>query len=216
MSRANHLKLPICRFPPRSGPNNMIVSDVPLTWINPSDASNGIGSPRRAPAHRCQHRQAAGVAPISRKLICVKACLAVHSENAFPREVRSYHVAFNLSRIRCLSHWARSCTHRGVFGGRQLRPFGPRKEKSGNAPRETSFPASISLVGPSERFAEALFSSRGSSFHQYSTLLPTHLFVWHHQDRADRAEKWLYQISVEIEQKFFGRDENRPSQNQRR
>jgi hypothetical protein len=36
--------------------------------------------------------------------------------------------------------------------------------------------------------------------------------VRHHQDRADRAEKWLYQISVEIEQKFFGRDNNRASQ----
>ena len=29
----------------------------------------------------------------------------------------------------------------------------------------------------------------------------------YHEDRADRAEKWLYQISVEIEQKFLGRDE---------
>ena len=28
------------------------------------------------------------------------------------------------------------------------------------------------------------------------------------EDRADRAEKWLYQISVEIEQRFFGRDED--------
>ena len=28
--------------------------------------------------------------------------------------------------------------------------------------------------------------------------------VRHHQDRADRAEKWLYQVSVEIEQRFFG------------
>jgi ABC-type transporter Mla subunit MlaD len=27
--------------------------------------------------------------------------------------------------------------------------------------------------------------------------------VRHHQGRSDRAEKWLYQISVEIEQKFF-------------
>jgi hypothetical protein len=27
--------------------------------------------------------------------------------------------------------------------------------------------------------------------------------VRHHGDRAERAEKWLYQISVEIEQKFF-------------
>jgi hypothetical protein len=40
--------------------------------------------------------------------------------------------------------------------------------------------------------------------------------VRHHEDRADRAEKWLYQISMEIEQKFFGSDNNRPSQNQRR
>jgi hypothetical protein len=30
----------------------------------------------------------------------------------------------------------------------------------------------------------------------------------YHEDRADRAEKWLYQVSLEIEQKFFGRDED--------
>jgi hypothetical protein len=29
----------------------------------------------------------------------------------------------------------------------------------------------------------------------------------YHEDRADRAEKWLYQISVEIEQKFVLRNE---------
>ena len=43
----------------------------------------------------------------------------------------------------------------------------------------------------------------------------------YHEDRADRAEKWLYQISVEIEQKFFGREEDNSqpapvSQSQRR
>ncbi len=27
--------------------------------------------------------------------------------------------------------------------------------------------------------------------------------VRHHADRAERVEKWLYQISVEIDQKFF-------------
>ena len=32
------------------------------------------------------------------------------------------------------------------------------------------------------------------------------------EERADRAERWLHQVSVEIEQKFFGRDEGRPSQ----
>ena len=40
--------------------------------------------------------------------------------------------------------------------------------------------------------------------------------VRHHEERADRAEKWLYQISMEIEQKFFGSDNNLPPQNQRR
>ena len=34
--------------------------------------------------------------------------------------------------------------------------------------------------------------------------------VRHHQDRADRAEKWLHQISSEIEQKFLGADDRRP------
>jgi chromosome segregation ATPase len=36
--------------------------------------------------------------------------------------------------------------------------------------------------------------------------------VSRHQDRADRAERWLYQISVEIEERFFGRVEDRRSQ----
>jgi hypothetical protein len=34
----------------------------------------------------------------------------------------------------------------------------------------------------------------------------------YHEDRADRAERWLYQISVDVEQKFFGRDDSHPSQ----
>jgi DNA repair exonuclease SbcCD ATPase subunit len=33
--------------------------------------------------------------------------------------------------------------------------------------------------------------------------------VRHYQDRADRAEKWLHQISSEIEQKFLGADNSR-------
>ena len=32
------------------------------------------------------------------------------------------------------------------------------------------------------------------------------------EDRADRAERWVYKIWVEIEQKFFGREDGRPSQ----
>jgi hypothetical protein len=34
----------------------------------------------------------------------------------------------------------------------------------------------------------------------------------HHQDRADRAERWMYQISVEIEQSFFAGENSRRSQ----
>ena len=33
--------------------------------------------------------------------------------------------------------------------------------------------------------------------------------VRYYQDRTDRAEKWLHQISSEIEQRFFGADNNR-------
>ena len=36
--------------------------------------------------------------------------------------------------------------------------------------------------------------------------------VRQHEERADRAERWLHQVSVEIEQKFFGREEARSSQ----
>jgi chromosome segregation ATPase len=36
--------------------------------------------------------------------------------------------------------------------------------------------------------------------------------VRHHEDRADRAERWLYKIWVEVEQKFFGGDAVRLSQ----
>ena len=36
--------------------------------------------------------------------------------------------------------------------------------------------------------------------------------VRQHAERADRAERWLHQVSVEIEQKFFARENGRPSQ----
>jgi hypothetical protein len=36
--------------------------------------------------------------------------------------------------------------------------------------------------------------------------------VRQHAERADRAERWLHQVSVEIEQKFFGREDSRGSQ----
>jgi predicted nucleic acid-binding Zn-ribbon protein len=32
----------------------------------------------------------------------------------------------------------------------------------------------------------------------------------YYQERTERAEKWLYQISSEIEQRFFGANDGRP------
>jgi hypothetical protein len=28
----------------------------------------------------------------------------------------------------------------------------------------------------------------------------------HYEDRADRVERWLHHVSIEIEEKFFGRE----------
>jgi hypothetical protein len=36
--------------------------------------------------------------------------------------------------------------------------------------------------------------------------------IRHHQDRADRTEKWLYQISMEIERHFFNGSSQPPPQ----
>jgi septal ring factor EnvC (AmiA/AmiB activator) len=33
----------------------------------------------------------------------------------------------------------------------------------------------------------------------------------YYQERTERAEKWLYQISSEIEQRFFGTNDSRPA-----
>lgn len=38
--------------------------------------------------------------------------------------------------------------------------------------------------------------------------------IRYYEDRSDRAERWFYQISTEIEQRFFGQPDGRPSQPQ--
>jgi chromosome segregation ATPase len=38
--------------------------------------------------------------------------------------------------------------------------------------------------------------------------------VRYYEDRNDRAERWLHQISMEIEQRFFGQSDGRRSQQQ--
>jgi DNA repair exonuclease SbcCD ATPase subunit len=61
-----------------------------------------------------------------------------------------------------------------------------------------------------EKLADQLRATRdqlGAAHDQINALKAD---VRHHQDRADRAEKWLHQISSEIEQKFLAADDRRP------
>jgi chromosome segregation ATPase len=61
-----------------------------------------------------------------------------------------------------------------------------------------------------ERFALQLQASRDQLRAAHDQINALKDRVRHHQDRADRAEKWLHQISSEIEQKFLGADDRRP------
>jgi DNA repair ATPase RecN len=61
-----------------------------------------------------------------------------------------------------------------------------------------------------ERFALQLQASRDQLRAAQDQINTLKADVRRYQDRADRAEKWLHQISSEIEQKFLGKDDRRP------
>ena len=61
-----------------------------------------------------------------------------------------------------------------------------------------------------ERLALQLQASRDQLRAAHDEINALKADVRHHRDRADRAEKWLHQISSEIEQKFLGADDRRP------
>jgi septal ring factor EnvC (AmiA/AmiB activator) len=89
-----------------------------------------------------------------------------------------------------------------------------------NDPLERAGRLILDMVGKAASAAEANYQQVVETTRKLSTQLrgaeerirELEAQVRHHQDRADRAEKWLYQISVEIEQKFLGRDDSHPSQ----
>jgi len=76
------------------------------------------------------------------------------------------------------------------------------------------------MVGQAAGIAEASYQQAAEMSRKLSAQLrgaedrirELEAIVRQHAERADRAERWLHQVSVEIEQKFFGRDEGRPSQ----
>ncbi len=114
----------------------------------------------------------------------------------------------------------------GAGAAKAVVPFAPKSNTRSQAGDELDR-AGQAILGVLDRAvvaAEAKYQQAVETTHKLSDQLRAaedrirqlEANVRHHQDRADRAEKWLYQISVEIEQKFFGRDDNRSLQNQRR
>jgi len=61
-----------------------------------------------------------------------------------------------------------------------------------------------------EKLADQLRATRDQLQAAHDQINALKAEVGHYQDRATRAEKWLQQISSEIEQKFLGADDSHP------
>ena len=111
---------------------------------------------------------------------------------------------------------------RGAGAAEAVVPFAPKpnaKPEAGD-PLDRAAQAILGLLHRAAADAEANYQQALEMTRQRSAQLRAaedrirelEAHARHHQERAERAERWLYQISVEIEQKFFGRTEARPSQ----
>ena len=111
---------------------------------------------------------------------------------------------------------------RGAGATEAVVPFAPKpnaKPEAGD-PLDRAAQAFLGLLHRAAADAEANYQQALEMTRQLSAQLRAaedrigklEAHARHHQERAERAERWLYQISVEIEQKFFGRTEARPSQ----
>jgi hypothetical protein len=114
-------------------------------------------------------------------------------------------------------------SNRSLVAAGAVIPLAPKtnaKPEAGDDPLDRAAQAILGLVHRTANDAKAKNQQTLAVTHQLSAQLRAaedrirelEANVRHHQDRADRAERWLYQISVEIEQLFFGRDDGRPSQ----
>jgi hypothetical protein len=111
---------------------------------------------------------------------------------------------------------------RGAGATEAVVPFAPKpnaKPEAGD-PLDRAAQAILGLLHRAAADAEANYQQALEMTRQRSAQLRAaedrirelEAHARHHQERAERAERWLYQISVEIEQKFFKRTEARPSQ----
>jgi ABC-type transporter Mla subunit MlaD len=89
-----------------------------------------------------------------------------------------------------------------------------------NDPLEKAGHLILDMVGQAASIAEASYQQAAEMSRKLSAQLrgaedrirELEAIVRQHAERADRAERWLHQVSVEIEQKFFARENGRPSQ----
>ena len=123
--------------------------------------------------------------------------------------------------VQAVVGWVRM-SNRGPVAAETIVQFAPKpnaKPEAGD-PIDRAAQAILGLVHRTANDAKAKNQQALAMTHQLSAQLRAaedrirelEANVRHHQDRADRAERWLYQISVEIEQQFFGREDGRPSQ----
>jgi hypothetical protein len=119
--------------------------------------------------------------------------------------------------------WVRM-SNRGPVAAETIVQFAPKpnaKPEAGD-PIDRAAQAILGLLHRTAADAEAKNQQALGMTHQLSAQLRAaedrirdlEAHLRHHQERADRAERWLYRISQEIEQQFFGLEEARPSQPQ--
>ena len=124
---------------------------------------------------------------------------------------------------QCFGKWSGTQLSRGAAMAEAVVPFAPKSNSKSEAELDRAGQAILGLLHQAASTAEANNQKAIEMAHKLSAQLRAaedrirqlEATVRHQEERADRAEKWLYQISMEIEQKFFGSDNNLPPQNQR-
>jgi hypothetical protein len=99
-------------------------------------------------------------------------------------------------------------------------PFARNAAPNSDDPLDSAGQGILILLQRAARIAEENKQRALSVAHELSLQLRTaedrikdlEADVRHYRDRADRAEKWLYQIAQEIEQRFFPPADSRPPQ----
>ncbi len=113
-------------------------------------------------------------------------------------------------------------SNRGAGVAEAVVPFAPKLNARSEAgdPLDRAGQAILGLLHQAANTADANNQKAHEVAHQLSAqvraaedrIRELETKARYHEERADRAERWLYQISVEIEQNFLGRVNDRSLQ----